>query len=226
MLKSVSTRSLLAAGIAAGAVFPLVVLVQALTREGFDLAVHPLSMLSLGDFGWIQIANFVLTGLLFVGFAAGMRRLLGSGRGGRWGPRLIGFYGAVNVAAGVFTVDPMYGFPPGTPEGLPETLSWHAIVHNLTFALAFLGLIVAIFVFARRFASVGRRGFAAYSLATGLATPALIVLSQMNPDSAGYVLFGVNVMVNVWLVALALAALAEHRASERGTSPAYARAGS
>lgn len=213
MPKNPSTRHLLKAGIAAATLFPLAVAVQAPLREGFDLAVHPLSMLSLGDAGWIQVTNFIVTGLLFLAFAVGLRRVLKSGRGGRWGPRLFGFYGLVVVAAGIFPVDPMLGFPPGTPEGLPETLSWHAMVHNLTFVLAFLGLIIAIFVIARRFVATKEWGFASFCIATGLATPALIVVSQMRPDAAGYILFGMNVLVNVWVVLLALKMLAEHRAS-------------
>lgn len=203
------TRVLLKCGVAGAAIFPAVVLLQGLTRDGFDLAVHPLSMLSLGDLGWIQITNFIVTGFLFIAFAVGLRRALGSDRGGVWGPRLFGFYGVVLVAAGVFTVDPMYGFPPGTPPGLPETLSWHAIVHNLTFVFAFLGLIIATFVFARRFASLGRWGLAAYSALTGAATPGLIVLSQMTPAATGYILFGMGLLVDVWIVVLASVILAE-----------------
>lgn len=189
------------------------VLGQALTREGFDLAVHPLSLLSLGAWGWVQITNFVLTGVLFTGFAAGLRRVLDADPGGRWGPRLLAFYGVVLVAAGVFTVDPMYGFPPGAPEGLPATLSWHAILHQLTFLLAFIGLIIALFVFARRFATRGECGLAASGLVTGLATPALIVVSELVPDRRGSILFATNVLVHGWIVLLATRALAHHRAS-------------
>lgn len=213
MPKNASTDRLLMSGIAAAIVFPTAVAIQVAAREGFDLAVHPLSMLSLGDAGWIQITNFIVTSSLFLAFAVGLRRVLGSGRGGRWGPRLFGFYGLVVVAAGIFPVDPMLGFPPGTPEGLPETLSWHAILHNLTFVCAFLGLIIAIFVIARRFAAAKEWGFASFSIVTGLATPALIVVSQMQPDVAGYILFGTNMLVNAWIVLLAMRFLAERRAS-------------
>src|SRR5688500_8785847 len=60
------TRRLLACGIIAGPVFLTVTMVQAITRRGFDLSRHPVSLLSLGDFGWLQIANFVVTGALCV----------------------------------------------------------------------------------------------------------------------------------------------------------------
>ena len=38
------------------------------------------------DLGWIQITTFVVTGLLWVAFAVGMRRVRHPGRGGTWGP--------------------------------------------------------------------------------------------------------------------------------------------
>lgn len=212
MFENVSTDRLLQSAVASAILFPLAVALQAPLREGFDLAVHPLSLLSLGEMGWIQVANFIVSGLLILAFSAGLGRVLATGSGGRWGPRLFAFYGLVLVTAGVFTTDPMHGFPPGTPGGLPETLSWHAIVHQLTFVFAFLGLIVALFVFARRSWSAGDRGFAVYSALTGLATPALVVISQMQPDVAGYILFGMNVLVNLWIALFATRLLAEHRA--------------
>src|SRR6266498_3659212 len=82
------TRSLLGWGVVAGPLYVAVWLAQALTRDGFDLRRHPASVLSNGDLGWIQITNFLVTGLLTVAFAVGMRRTLVGGLGGIWGPRL------------------------------------------------------------------------------------------------------------------------------------------
>src|SRR5262249_14340506 len=67
--------ALLTCGVVAGPLYLAVVLLQALTRTGFDLKRHPLSSLSLGHLGWIQIVNFVVTGLLVLACAAGMRRV-------------------------------------------------------------------------------------------------------------------------------------------------------
>lgn len=203
-MHTITTRSLLACGLPAGLLSPIVVAFQAWLREGFNLARHPLSLLSLGEAGWIQILNFIVSGLLFIGFAFGLRRTLHTGPGRLWGPLLIGFYGIILIAAGIFTVDPMLGFPPGTPEGLPATLSWHAQLHNLTFLFAFLGLIIAQFIFARRFLSIRQLGMAFCSAGTGMATPALIVLSQINPTMSGYILFGAGFIVDVWVVLLAM----------------------
>jgi Protein of unknown function (DUF998) len=163
------TRALLACGVVAGPLFIAVALFQALTRDGFDLGRHPLSLLSLGELGWIQIINFVVAGLLVVAFAVGLRRVLPAGRGGRWGPLLLGAYGAGLVMGGVFVADAGAGFPPGAPAGAPEQLSWHGILHDAAHVLAFLSLLAACFVFARRFAGLRQRGWAGYCLATGVA---------------------------------------------------------
>lgn len=52
---------------------------QALTRTGFSLSHQPLSMLSLGDLGWIQITNSLLAGLFSLAFAVGVKRRLATG---------------------------------------------------------------------------------------------------------------------------------------------------
>ena len=166
-----STSALLTCGIVAGPLYIVVVVLQMLTRDGFDISRHPASMLSNGDQGWIQIANFAVSGLLFVAGAIGLHRVLGpaAGRGGIWGPRLIGVFGAGMVAAAVFSADPADGFPPGTPIGAPTMMSWHAAMHFLVAGIAFLALAAACFLFARRFRTARRRGWAAFSGVTGAA---------------------------------------------------------
>ena len=76
-----STRLLLGAGVVAGPIFVVTAGVQAATRHGFSLSHQPLSMLSLGDLGWIQITNFVLAGLLSLAFSMGVARWLATGPG-------------------------------------------------------------------------------------------------------------------------------------------------
>lgn len=169
-----STRLLLACGVIAGPLFIVVAMLQALTRDGFDLSRHPLSLLSLGDLGWIQITNFVVSGALFTAAAVGLRRVLQPGPGGTWGPLLIGTTGVGLIAGGVFVADPALSFPPGTPAGTPEELSWHAMLHAIAPPLSMLSLIAAGFVFARRFAAASRRGWAVYSAATGVALLAIL----------------------------------------------------
>jgi hypothetical membrane protein len=161
-----TTKTLLRCGAIAGPFYVVVSLAQALTREGFDLTKHAWSLLTTGDLGWIQIGNFILTGLLTVAAAVGLRRTLDPGRGRTWAPRLIGAYGAGLILAGIFRADPAQGFPAGTPE--VTTISWHGMLHFMVAGIAFLCLIVACFVLGSRFAREGRPGLAWFSRITGI----------------------------------------------------------
>ncbi|MEV0381053.1 DUF998 domain-containing protein [Nonomuraea sp. NPDC050643] len=150
-----------------GPLFVIAFLVEGAFRPGYDPLRHPVSSLALGPSGWTQIANFVITGLLMLLFAIGLRRALhAAGRPSTWGPLLVGTYAIGLVGAGVFVTDPVSGYPPGTPAQGVHT--WHGALHDMPFSLlVFASLAAACFVFARRFAGWGERGWAVYSAVTG-----------------------------------------------------------
>jgi hypothetical membrane protein len=158
------TRALLGYGVIAGPFYVGVSLAQAAVRNGFDLTRHEWSLLANGPGGWVQILNLILTGLMVVAAAIGYRRA----QGGRWAPRLLGVYGVCLVAAGIFTADPMAGFPVGTPDGPPVAPSLHSTLHIVFGGIGFLALIAATMVLARRFHRAGHRRQAAFSVATGV----------------------------------------------------------
>jgi hypothetical protein len=164
-----TTRALVTAGVVAGPLFVAVGLVQIVTRDGFDLSRHPLSLLSLGDRGWVQIANFVVAGVLMLAFAVGTRRSLRAGPGHRWAPLLFGIYAAGLILGGAFTADPALGFPAGAPAGYPTELTFHGIVHAIAPPLSFLAFVAATFVVARRLSWEGHRAGAAWSRVIGVA---------------------------------------------------------
>ena len=157
------TRSLLGYGVIAGPVYVTVSLAQVFTRRGFDPLRHEWSLLANGHLGWIQIANFVLSGLMMVAAAVGLRRA----KGGRWAPRLWAGYGLGLVSAGIFRADPSLGFPPGTPAG-PGAVTWHGMLHLVSAMIGFGCLIASCVVLARRMSAEGRRGWAACSWGTGV----------------------------------------------------------
>ena len=159
-----STRSLLSLGIVAGPIYVLVSLVQALMRDGFDLTRHQWSLLANGDLGWIQISNFVVTGLVTIAFAVGLQRAGVTKRASR----LIGVFGLSLVGAGIFRADPAFGFPAGAPEGAPTEVSTQGILHFTVAGIGFLCLVAACFVVARRFAAEGNKKWAVYSRASGI----------------------------------------------------------
>jgi hypothetical protein len=125
----------------AGPFYLAVGLAQALFREGFAFMRHPLSVLANGRFGWIQTANFVVTGLLVLAAAVGFRRVLGTkSRGMTW---CLGGFGLAMIAAAVFPADPVDGFPPGTPEGFPTSISTTGLIHFIAGASGFLLLAIS-----------------------------------------------------------------------------------
>src|SRR5262245_45169329 len=115
------TRSLLGYGVLVGPLYLTVGLIQAFSRDGFDLARHPLSLLANGPGGWVQTANFVLSGLMVVAAAVGFKRVLGPKSLAASG--FLGAFGAGMIVAAVFRADPMDGFPLGTPPGPPTSIS-------------------------------------------------------------------------------------------------------
>jgi hypothetical protein len=190
------TAKLLACGVAAGPIYVTVGLVQLLTRDGYDPTRHPLSVLSNGELGWIQIANFLVAGGLTVAGAVGMRRALAPGRGATWGPLLLGMYGVGVFLGGLFRADPVDGFPPGTPLGPPTAVSWQGMVHFLVGAIGFVALIAGCFVLARRFATERQRGWAIYSVVTGvLFLAGFVAIPASGGNPAANVFFALTVVV-------------------------------
>lgn len=168
-----TTRRLLTAGLASGPVFLGSWAVQALTRDGFEPSRHPLSLLSLGEHGWVQVATFVVTGGLAAAGGWGIRRCLPTGPGRTWGPLLVGGYGLGLVLAGIFVTDPGAGFPAGAPAGAPESMSWHGILHEVGFITAMLSWTAAAAVFGLRSLRLRDLPWAVTLLASALAAPAL-----------------------------------------------------
>jgi MFS family permease len=160
------TRLLLLCGAVAGPLFIFTVLVQDYTRPGFDPRRYLLSHLSLGEWGWVQIVNFVLAGVLNLLYAVGLWRTLHPGRAGTWGPFLIGAYGLGLIAVGVFTTDPTDGFPPGAVK--PPSPSGHGAIHALGGLFIFVVLTAALTAFARYFFGRQERGWALYCLASAV----------------------------------------------------------
>jgi hypothetical protein len=182
------TRSLLGYGVIAGPVYLVAGLAESLSRSGFDITRDDLSLLANGPLGWIHITLLVVTGLMTVAGAAGLRRALRGAPGGTWGPRLAGAYGLGLVAAGFLIADPANGFPSGTPPGPAAHLSWHGIGHLAAAAAGFGCLVAACFVVARWFTAHGRRGWARYSRITGVAFLAGFAATASGQDSPAAVL--------------------------------------
>jgi len=155
-------RLLLGCGAVGPPLFVIAFLIEGATRSHYSPLRHPVSSLSIGEFGWVQQANFMVTGALMIGFAIGLRLTARRTGGGRSTPVLIGLFGLGLIGAGVFTADPISGFPPGTPM-TAVIRSVQGRLHDLAGTPVFFGLPAACIVMARQFARTGRRGWALYS---------------------------------------------------------------
>jgi hypothetical protein len=198
-----ATRLLLACGVLLAPFFYLVAIAQIPARPGFDIRRHAISMLSLGDGGWVQIANFLVAGLLAVACAAGMRRALRGGRGGTWGPVLVALFGAGLLIGAAFRPDPGLGFPAGTPNTVPSTMSGHAALHMLGAMIGLLAVLADGIVLSRLFASRGERALVVYCFASAVGTVVFVALSMAIPSLAG-ILFACGAGVAfVWVSVIA-----------------------
>jgi hypothetical protein len=154
-------------GAIASPLFIITFLIEGVTRAHYNPLRHPVSSLSIGDLGWIQRANFIILGLLLLSFAMGLWRIFRKPGGSTWGPLLVGFVAVGFIGAGIFTTDPLSGYPPGTPL-LPLERTTPGILHDIFSTLVFLGLPAACFVFARQFFKSHKRGWGIYSIASGV----------------------------------------------------------
>jgi len=208
-------RVLLLGGVVAGPLYVLVGAIEILTRPGFAVTRHDLSLMSNGDWGWVHSSLLILTGLLTCACAGGMRRVLRGSRGGTSLPLLLGLYGLGLIGAGFFSADPALGFPPGTPA-YAHAVSWHGLLHLVSGGIGFLGLIGACFVFARRFAAQNLQGWALYSVATGVIFFAAFAGIAVGSNSVGaittFVILAFTIAVALgwaWVSAMAARLLAE-----------------
>ncbi len=131
------TRSMLGWGVVAGPFYLIFGLILALTRPGFDLGRDALSLLLIGDLGWLQWLNLVLAGLMTIVAAIGLRR---TPEWSRTAAALVGVYGLCLVLSAIFPPDATENFPPGAGGGEFTT---PGLLHFVFGGLGFLSVGVA-----------------------------------------------------------------------------------
>ena len=197
-------RALLFAGIAAGLLFFIVPTIEVFRRPGFDIQRHAISVLSLGDGGWVMKAVFIVCGLLTLMCALGIYMELTRGWVRFAAPLLIGAYGLGLILAGVFDAPAGLGFPPGTPQDQAPVMTPSAILHSVAFMVAFSALIASCFVFALYFLHVQQTIWAVISLVAGIALPALIGLGISMTMAPGIAFYWAAMLGWLWFVATLL----------------------
>jgi hypothetical protein len=163
----------------------LVFLTLGFTRANYSSLKHPVSSLALDHLGWIESLSFILSGILVFIFSFGLDRTLREVKGGRWTASFLSAVGIGLIGAGIFKTDPIYGYPMDEPLLLEQT-TLTGKLHELLSVFVFIGLPVAAFRFTLQFAEMGERGWANYSLFSGIAVLAFLLLAEIGFQQIPY----------------------------------------
>src|SRR5690606_7987559 len=158
--------------------------------------------LMLGELGWVQKLNLILSGAMTMAAAAGFVRVLRDTRAGRWGGVLVGVFGACLIASGIFPPDPAAGYPPGATA--EATLS--GVLHLAFGAVGFVCLAAAAFVVAGWCARRTEDAWARYSRISGaLVAVGFVAGAALATQTAGVIALWVAVVAGwAWLAAMSV----------------------
>ena len=194
------TDVLLLFGVATAAVFLLVAFVEGARRPAYEPAYHTISELELGPRGWIQRANFLVMAAGVFAYSVGVQRALDA----PWVAGLLAVFGLGLLVSGVFTPDPVRGYPSGAPTSGEVELSWHAKIHDAAGPVMFLALLGACLASLRQL-SGGWRTYTIVTAAVGLAMTAWTAVSyQRDAAHTGLVQRGLLVVYWLWIGALGI----------------------
>ena len=158
-----TTKLLLACGCAGCLFFIILFTIQGQLREAYSVLKFPISSLSIGEWGWIQVVNFLISGFLIFLFAIGFRRATPLLKNSLRTSRLIAAVGLGLFGAGLFSSDPIYGYPVNEPLKLAQfTITGH--LHDLCSIFVFVCLPIVCFKMLKRFKELNNKKWVIYTL--------------------------------------------------------------
>ena len=208
------------AGIVGPALFVAVFLVEGWIRPAYNPLAEYVSALSLGERGWVQIANFIVFGALLFIFTRAVAAEFPNGKASRWGLILLTTISVCYFFSGPFVMDPA-----STPLSDATT---HGTLHGILGAIAFVLMPITIFVFLRRFRSDPKWQFLqGWTLVLGIVCAAVdiyfsivskipILLASQSPW-IGLIQRGVIVPFMVWVFVFALGMVTGNKEGELST---------
>jgi hypothetical protein len=157
-------------GTAGTLLFPIIYVIEGLRRPEYDSLHQAISALSLGPGGWVQQINFAICGVSVLWSAYTWRRILAGGVCATSYPIIRGLEGFGLVMIGIFSQDPAYGYPPGSPSGATSpTLA--GLVHLAFTIVVVNAMCIGLLIIARRFrGSRTWRGWSTYSIVSAALT--------------------------------------------------------
>jgi len=162
------------AGMIGSALFVAVFALQDILCPGFNWLSTAVSEHALGSYGWIQIANFIVVGLLLLVFARGVAEEFREGTASRLEPLFLTILGFCILLSGPFVTDP-------APAPIfSSRATWHGAAHGALGAIVFTLMPLSCFVFYRRFrSSQVWQAFAGWTLAVCIIIVLAIVLLKV-----------------------------------------------
>ena len=200
------------AGIIGPILYTLVFTLDGAFRPGYSAINVAVSFLLLGSNGWIEIANYIVLGLLLIVFALGFLQWRSAVITAGWRraiTALLVLSGLGFVMAALFLPDPVGDLQ----------LSVHARLHEIAFTLVFLPLGISCLLIGNQFRKIaGWRIHGWYSMITGLPT-SLAALGSLSglfspalPPSSGGLFERILIIIDfAWLVILASRMLMQER---------------
>jgi len=178
-------RLALWAGVIGPAFFVAVFTLEGWLRPGYKPQKTYVSALSLGSRGWIQIANFIIFGLLMFLFTRALAVEFKNGKASRWGLILLTVTAFCFLLSGPFVMDPT-----GTPLA---QVTVHGTIHGILGAIAFMLMPISCFVYLRRFnADPSYRNLRWWTLCLGTISAAALILLTISTKFPQFQSFFVN----------------------------------
>lgn len=117
--------------------FTILVIVESLLRPGYSQIQMEISILGTGSYSIIQNMNFIISGLLSIGFALGFGAALSARRAGQAAKWMVIVFGVGLIFAGVFLILSIIIFG----ENPTDYIFYYA--HTVASLIAFLTIIAA-----------------------------------------------------------------------------------
>lgn len=162
------SESLLILGVITAVMFLVVLFLEGSARPNYRASYHTGSELTLGNRGWVQVANFVQMGVGTIAFAAGINQTLGT----PVAAVLLAIAGLALIMAGTFKPDPLRGYPPNAEP----VVTLRGRVHESTGPIMSFGLLAGSLLIASALEGPWR----VYTVITAIAGLALTIVTAVS----------------------------------------------
>ena len=166
-ISNIDNKWFILCGLIASLFFTLSWIIQEAFRPMYNPLMHPISSLSYGSLGWIQVATFFITGVLILLFAYGVWETWKKEVAlSQWIPIIVTLCGIAFIGCAIFTSDFANGYPAGTPVVITNP-TFSGIMHQAWVSLLFFATPGGCFIIGNYFAYKRELKWLLYSSISG-----------------------------------------------------------